>query len=155
MPINTTFHLRKEIKMDMNKFFVGLASVLMTATAMADGLTVEPGKWEMTTTMKMNMMPEAKVNTSTECIKDSVLDPKEFDMDKDNPCIISDMSIKGNSANWKVSCPFEGGMSMDGQWNITSNGDSITGGGNMAAEVSGMKMDMKMSWEGHRVGACD
>jgi hypothetical protein len=44
---------------------------------------------------------------------------------------------------------------MQGQWEFTSSGDSITGSGSMFAEIGAQKMDFNMNWEGKRIGDCE
>lgn len=43
-------------------------------SAWAEGIPVEPGLWEMTTTMNMPMMPQPRTTTTRECMTDSVID---------------------------------------------------------------------------------
>lgn len=135
-------------------FMTGLIVVLLTGSAFADGISVNPGLWEMKTVMTMSMMPQPHTNTVTECIKEDQLDPDDFNMDEDNPCQITNVSVDGNSASWSISCPAADGMAMDGQWQMTSSGDSITGGGSMAADFAGQKMNVTMKWDGKRIGDC-
>ena len=123
-------------------------------TANTEGVDIEPGQWEMTSTVTMSMLPQPQVNTAVECIKKDRLNPEDFDMDEENPCSISDVNIEGNTSRWSINCPFEGGAVMNGQWEVTSHGDSLTGKGSMATEIAGQKMGFNMSWEGKRIGEC-
>jgi hypothetical protein len=136
-------------------------SVLITFTMLfiagnvaAEGIPVKPGKWEMTSTMTMSMMPQPQTNTVTECIKDDHIDPDSFNMDEENPCSIGDVNVDGNTLSWSISCPNAAGQ-MDGQWEMTSNGDSLSGSGTMSAEFGGQKMGFDMTWDGKRVGDCE
>lgn len=140
--------------MNLRIALTGLATMLFAGTVFADGVSITPGQWEMTTTMEMSMLPQPQVHTSTECIEQSELSPDDFNMDEENPCDISDVAIDGNTASWSISCPVESGMVMEGQWEFTSKGDSITGSGSMSTDAGGMKMEFKMNWEGKRVGDC-
>jgi len=136
-------------------FLTGLASVMLAGFAHAAGVSIEPGQWEMTSTVTMTMMPQPQINTVNECIKDNEINPESFNMDQDNPCDITDMMVDGNTARWSINCATEGGQVMQGQWEFTSNGDSITGSGTMTTEFSGQKMGFDMTWEGKRVGDCE
>ena len=140
--------------MRFNIFLTGLASLMLTGTASAEGVSIDPGMWETTSTMTMTMMPEPRSNTVQECIENDELSPESFNMDKDNPCNITDVTIDGNTARWSISCSTGGGPVMEGQWEFTSNGDSISGNGSMDTEFSGQKMGFNMTWEGKRVGDC-
>jgi len=141
--------------MRIHIFLTGLAIFMFTGSASAEGVSIDPGMWEMTSTMTMTMMPEPRSTTVNECIEEDELSPESFNMDKDNPCNITDVTIEGNTARWSISCSTGGGPVMDGQWEFTSNGDSITGNGSMETEFSGQKMGFNMTWEGKRVGDCE
>ena len=67
---------------------------------------------------------------------------------------LMDRSVDGNTARWSIVCPTEGGPAMEGQWEFTSSGDSITGNGSMTASFNGQEMGFTMSWEGKRTGDC-
>ncbi|MGB5487107.1 MAG: DUF3617 family protein [Lysobacterales bacterium] len=141
--------------MRFHAILTGLATVILASTASADGVSINPGMWEMTSTMTMTMMPQPRTTTVKECIKDSEISPESFNMEEDNPCNITDMTVDGNTARWSINCPTEGGPVMEGHWEFTSNGDSINGNGTMSAEFSGQKMGFVMTWEGKRIGTCE
>lgn len=141
--------------MRIHIFLTGLASLVFAGTAGAEGVPIDPGMWEMTSTMTMTMMPEPRSNTVQECIENDELSPESFNMDEDNPCNITEVTIDGNTARWLINCTTAGGPVTEGQWEFTSNGDSISGNGAMAAEFSGQKMGFNMTWEGKRVGDCE
>ena len=134
--------------------FASLATFFLVGTSYAGGVPIDAGQWEMTTTMTMPMLTEPRTQTAMECIEEDVLDPETFNMDKDHPCAISDVKIEGNTAKWSINCPTEGGPVMEGQWQITSRGDSLTGMGKMSSDFNGQKMGFTMAWEGKRIGAC-
>ena len=131
-----------------------LVTMLFANVASAKGVSIDPGLWEMTATMTMSMMPQPQTTVEKECIQETELNPEDFDMDEENPCTISDVSIDGDTARWSINCPTENGMAMKGQWEFTSHGDSITGSGSMTANMAGQEMGFNMTWEGKRLGAC-
>jgi len=133
----------------------GLAAVLISGTGHAEGVPIQPGMWEMTSTMTMTMMKEPQTNTAKQCIEEDELNPENFNVDPDNPCKFSDIKIDGNTASWSINCPTQGGMTMDGTWQFTSHGDSITGSGSMSTEMSGQTFGFDMAWSGKRIGDCD
>lgn len=133
--------------------FLGAALLAVTA-AHADGLSIEPGMWEMTTSMQMPMLPEPRVTTVSECMEKSELSMDELGGEEMDPnCTFEMNQLDGNTMSWMVDCPVEGGTAH-GEWEATSHGDSITGGGLMTMSIQGQVMEMSMSWEGRRVGAC-
>ena len=141
--------------MRFNIFLTGLACLMLTGTASAEGVSIDPGMWEMTSTMTMTMMPEPRSTTVNECIEDDEISPESFNMGEENPCTISEMSVEGNTASWSISCPTGGGPVMEGQWEFTSSGDTISGNGSMSTELNGQTMGFNMTWEGKRVGDCE
>jgi hypothetical protein len=141
--------------MKLSVILSGLTAMFLTVTANAQGVSIDPGMWEMTSTMTMTMMPQPQTTTVKECVMESEYGPESFNMDEENPCNISDLLIDDNSARWSISCPSEGGPTMEGQWEITSEGDSISGNGTMTADYGGQKMGFNMTWEGKRIGDCE
>lgn len=141
--------------MKLTLIISSLTSIFFAITATAEGVSINPGQWEMTTTMTMTMMPQPQTTTTVQCLEDAELDPESFNMDKDNPCDISEVVFDGNNARWSINCPTDIGMAMQGQWEFTSSGDSITGSGSMSAEFGGQKMGFNMNWVGKRIGDCE
>ena len=131
-----------------------LPGILLATAVMAEGVAVDPGKWEMTMTMEMSMLPAPQTRTSTECIEQNELGPDDFNMDEDSPCDFNDVEIDGNTVSWAISCPGPAGE-MTGNWLFTSHGDSITGEGSMTADMAGQSMEFTMNWNGKRIGDCD
>jgi hypothetical protein len=141
--------------MRLNTLLITLAAMLFASTSNAAGVPIDPGMWEMTSTMTMSMMPEPKTTVASECIKEDILNPETFNMDEENPCSITDVKIDSNTANWSINCPTQGGPVMQGEWQVTSHGDSLTGKGQMTTELGGQKVGFDMSWKGKRVGDCE
>ena len=131
-----------------------LTVLFFAVTATAEGVSINPGQWEMTSTMTMTMMPHPQTTSVTECIEETELSPDSFNMDEDNPCEITEVTVDGNMARWSIECPTAGGPAMKGHWEFTSSGDSITGSGSMTASFNGQEMGFTMNWEGKRVGDC-
>ena len=140
--------------MKLRVILSSLVALFFAGNVTAEGLSIEPGQWEMTMTMTMSMMPQPQTTTVSECMTEDVLSPENFNMDKDNPCDITNVTFEGKTARWSINCPTEGGPPMKGQWEITSNGDSLTGNGSMSANFSGQEMSFTMNWDGKRVGDC-
>lgn len=140
--------------MNSRVILASLTAMVFSVSAVADGVTIDPGLWEMTSTMTMTMMPQPQTTTVEECIEESELSPEDFNMDEDNPCNITEVAIDGDTASWAINCPTEGGV-MEGKWKFTSAGDSISGSGTMSMDYAGQKMGFEMSWAGKRIGDCE
>jgi len=55
---------------------------------------------------------------------------------------------------WEVDCPVEGGTSH-GEWQATSEGNTVTGNGLITIAFQGQTMEMTMNWTGKRTGPCE
>ena len=122
--------------------------------AWADGIPVEPGLWEMSSTVNMPMMAQPRVTTTTECMKESEISMDDMGGEDIDPnCQFEMAQVDGNTMKWSVDCPVEGGTSH-GEWEATSSGDSVTGEGLVTISFQGQAMEMTMSWEGKRIGDC-
>ena len=130
---------------------------LTTFNVVADGISIEPGKWEMNTVITMPMLPQPKVTTVTECIEEDEITPESMTEDMNNPdaeCKLEVAVVEDNTMEWSIDCSEEMGSSR-GEWKATSYGDSMKGGGTITMQVQGQEVVMTMDWEGKRIGQCD
>jgi hypothetical protein len=135
--------------------YILLVTTLFTApVALADGIPVEPGLWEMTSTMTMPMLQEPRVTAVTECMQKSEISMDDMGGDGMDPNCSFDMNqVDGNTMKWSFDCPVEGGTSH-GEWEAVSEGDSVSGKGLITMSFQGQTMEMTMSWAGRRIGDC-
>jgi len=131
-----------------------LATLLAAPAAMAEGIPVEPGLWEITSTMKMPMLPEPRVTTVTECMEKSEISMDDMGGEGMDPNCSFDVSeIDGKRMKWWFDCPVEGGTSH-GEWEAVSEGDTVSGNGVITMSFQDQTMEMTMEWAGKRVGDC-
>jgi hypothetical protein len=131
-----------------------LASLAFATSAFADGIPVEPGLWEMTSTMNMPMLPEPRVTTVTECMTRSEISPDEMGTEGMDPnCTFETTQVDANTLRWSFDCPVEGGTSH-GEWEAVSGGDTVKGSGEITMSFQGQNMTMTMEWAGRRIGDC-
>jgi hypothetical protein len=128
--------------------------VLLPIKALADGITIEPGQWEMTTTMTMPMLTEPKVSTVMECMDESEVSPEKMTDEMDSGCTFDARVVEGNTMKWSMDCVADNGSSR-GEWEATSHGDTLTGSGTITITMQGQSMDILMEWDGKRVGDCE
>ena len=79
----------------------------------ADGIAVEPGLWEMTSTVSMPMLPQPQTHSMTECIEKNEISPDDVgteDMDPD--CTFETARVDGATMAWSFDCPVEGGGTL-------------------------------------------
>ena len=140
------------------KIRMTLLAVLAIASSpvLAEGIPVEPGKWEITTTMTMPMLPAPQTMTVEECFEDEIMDMDDMATDELDPNCSYDLGqVDGTTMQWSIDCPVDGGGTMHAEWVATSGGDTVDGEGNMTMSIQGQTMDMQMTWTGKRVGSCD
>jgi len=135
--------------------YLALLFSLVSTSIFAQGVPIEPGMWEMTSTMNMPMLPQPRVTTEMECIEESELSPEKMtEEDMDTSCTFDTRVVDGNTMKWSMDCNVEGGTTH-GEWEVTSHGDTLTGEGTIAVDMQGHSMVMNMKWDGKRVGDCD
>lgn len=141
-------------KVNVHAILTTGALVFVSVSALAEGIPVEPGLWKMTSTVNMPMLPQPRVTTVTECMDKSEITMDEVGGEGMDPNCTFDMAqVDGNTMQWSVDCPVEGGTSH-GEWQATSGGDTVTGEGSLTMSFQGQTMEMTMTWEGQRIGAC-
>ncbi len=135
--------------------FLGIAAGLLlgAGTAHAEGMRIEPGKWEFKTVMTMSMRPEPTVHNETRCMTEKEMDPQTFWKDAEG-CSLSDASSDRSSMRWKLICPSPAGT-MRGEAVVHSTGDTLNGTMKAEMSVNGQSMRMTHEWKGRRVGDCD
>lgn len=140
----------------MKKMFM-LAGLLAMSTqlVLAEGISVEPGMWEMTTTLNLPMMPAPQTTTMNECIKDGEFGIEDMSTeDLDPNCNLSVEQVDDATLKWTLGCPVEGGGTTHAEWRITSKGKTVEGEGKINMSVMGQEMEMSSTFSGKRTGDC-
>ena len=138
------------------KYILATCALALVAAspAQADGIPVEPGLWSVTTTVNMPMLPSPQTMTLEECFTEDMIDMDDMATeDMDPNCTFGSVRVDGNTMEWTIDCPVEGGT-MQAAWSATSSGDSVEGKGDMTMNMAGQTMNMTMTWTGKRIGAC-
>ena len=133
---------------------IHLAFIFSVSPAFADSIPIEPGLWEMKSTMVMPMLPEPRVTTVTECMESSELSMDELNGEQMDPnCSFDTTQVNATTMRWTFDCPLDDGTSH-GEWEAVSNGGFVGGNGVMTLSFQGQEMEMTMEWDGRRVGDC-
>ena len=82
-------------------FLLGLLSV---SFAHADGVSLEPGLWEMRFSMTMPMLSDPQERTFTDCVEETTFDPEDFQMDEGSGCSTSSPEVDGGTISWSMEC---------------------------------------------------
>lgn len=127
--------------------FVGV--IVLIAGAAWAGPKMNPGQWEITTKTEMAGMPSQSL-THTQCITSEDLVPMSGDANQQ--CQVKNMSTKGNTVSWEITCGGQGGQ-MDGTGEVTYAGDTLQGKMEMTIQGADMKVTNHIS--GKRIGPCE
>jgi hypothetical protein len=132
-----------------------LAAVLVLVApflAHADGMRIEPGQWEFTTTSSgaMGGAPANKVHT--QCIREDSMTPQRFTQEMKG-CRIDEPKFDASSMSWKMSCPSSAGA-MTGSGSFRSTGSGISGTIDVTMRMGDQEFPMTNRWTGRRLGAC-
>ena len=129
---------------------------LASQSVMAAGIAVEPGMWEMTTTLNMPMMPAPQTTTVSECIEEAEFNLDDMSTEELDPnCSMTSEQVDDSTAKWAMDCPVEGGGTSHMEWRITSGGTTIEGDGTLSVSVMGQEMEMTTTFTGKHTGACN
>lgn len=136
-----------------NALAAGIAVLSLSLPALAEGMKVEPGKWEFTSSSKTPMGASPMPKATTECITESEMDPDEFLKDADG-CSVVEKDVSSDKMSYVMSCAGPTGP-MVGRAVFTSTGSTVKGGMKMEIDFNGQPMTFETKWEGERVGDCD
>ena len=134
-------------------FLLMTFSLTLSMAHAGDSISIEPGMWEVTTTMKSPMSNQPQVQTTQECMEDSEIGADILTPNDDDNCSTSDVSANGGTLTWSMQCSMQGNE-MTGGGSFTSNGDSGHGSMPMDMQVEGQSFKMELSWKGKRIGSC-
>jgi hypothetical protein len=139
-----------------------LIGLILTVTtlAVAGGPKLNPGKWEITTTVEMAGMPmKMPPIKTTQCMTKDDMILKNLPQpgpgmqgEKNNPCKVTNTEIKGDTVIWDLVCEGQQGMVSHGE--ITYHGDTMEGFVKMTGQ-QGQKPPMTLKLKGKRIGPCD
>lgn len=144
--------------MNMKRIF-GIA-VMGFTVAYATPAQMNPGLWEVTTTVEMSgmqgmqgMPAGGQTYKNTMCMRASDMEMGKKGIDKDMPktCKITNMKSSGSNLSYNMSC--SGEQPMKGKVTINFKPNSYTG--TMIMDVGGENaMKMTTKYSGKRIGAC-
>jgi len=123
----------------------------LTQQSYAEGLTIKPGLWEITTTTTSSM-GQPMNRTDQECIDKDQLDPKDMMQDMPEDCSL-DSNVSGDTLTYELTCNMHG-MVMQGMGKMISKGDSMTGSIKVNSNMNGMVIEMSSEAKGKRIGEC-
>ena len=145
--------------MTISKSLVAPALVLVLGAASTRAvdpvLQYHPGKWETTTTMRMPMLAEPQVRTSTECLREGDYSAERLMRDQQG-CTIEEPVVTSTSIRWSATCPSPNGSATGrGEYTVTDDGERGHGRVTIDMAMGDQKMTMTMEIASKRVGDCN
>jgi hypothetical protein len=131
---------------------LALALLAAPVAAFADGLQVEPGLWEFSSSLPDQLGGEAAGGVYRTCIRDRSVTPERV-MAERKECRITNAVFTGPSARWRMRCETPAGP-MNGSGAVRSTGSAVAGSLEMTMAVGGFEVPVSGGFRGRRVGAC-
>ena len=128
---------------------VAVVLVILAWAGPVSAQAMQPGLWEMTARMEMSGMAMPPVTTQ-QCIRDASLESAVPQMPN---CAVTNRSASGNTVRWSVRCQ-DGGMSMNGNGEMTIRGSTSEGTLQMTIDEGGARRQMTHRYSGRRIGNC-
>lgn len=130
------------------------AALLVTfcgAAVAAQGM--EPGEWQISTTMSTPMMQGAQTMTSTQCITpEQARDPgSAMGGDRQGDCKMVSSEHSGDAYTWEMRCEQSG---MSGKGSMRFGPGTMESEMRMSGTMGGAKMEMLSKMSGKRLGPC-
>jgi len=122
------------------------------------GLDLTPGKYEITTTTKMEIpnmpsgVPEMPPQTMTQCLTKQ--DPVPSSSADAQGCKVTDMKTEGNTLTYTMTCEQQG-QTIKSSGKMTYKGDTFNGTTKTNMESNNGKMTITTLTNGKRIGKCD
>lgn len=145
--------MRTRAKVVAGTMATALVVAAMAASAAAsEGVQVEPGLWEFTSSLSDPLGGGAVPQTHRTCVREGNITP-EVVMKRVRECRIYQASVQGTVARWKMKCSTPAGP-MTGSGSLRSAGSAVSGSLEMTFTVGSVQIPTTSSFKGRRVGRC-
>jgi hypothetical protein len=115
---------------------------------------MEPGEWELTTTVSSPMMPQPQTMTVKHCIKaEDLADPSRWmgGTPPGSDCKLTPGERDARGATWQMACPSQG---LEGKGRARFAAGMMDSEMQMSGVVDGKKFEMQTRTRGRRLGPC-
>jgi hypothetical protein len=132
--------------------FALLAAASSIAAAQPQGM--EPGEWELTTTITSPMMPQPQTATVRHCIKaEDLADPSRWmgGRPPGSDCTLTPGERNAQGASWEMACPSSG---MKGKGRARFAAGMMDSEMQMSGMQDGKKYELQTRTRGRRLGPC-
>jgi len=128
--------------------------LLATAGSGAAAQGMEPGEWELTTTIASPMMPQPQTMTVKRCIKaEDLAEPSRWMGGKPpgSDCTLTPQARDARGASWVMACPSSG---MKGKGRARFTAGMMDSEMQMSGMQEGKKFELSTRTRGRRLGPC-
>lgn len=137
-----------------------LALAGLAASAVAEQPNINPGMWETTSTVTLNIpnMPAGamppQTQSSSDCVTPSDIEEGSAFMEDSEECEVTHKDIRSDGMEYAMTCTNPDGSRMTMTANMSFDGESMSGtvDGQMESQMGTMTMDIEIS--GRRTGDC-
>ncbi|MDT8437645.1 MAG: DUF3617 family protein [Wenzhouxiangellaceae bacterium] len=135
---------------------VVIASLALSASALAEDPNINPGLWETTSTVTIQseQFPiPPRTDTTTECVTAEKIAEGQAFLEDNEDCEFTRKDMRADGMDYTMTCSGQGGdVTMNASMKF--GGDSMSGtiDGDMQSPMGAMKMMVEMN--GRRTGDC-
>jgi len=115
---------------------------------------MQPGEWELTTTVSSPMMPKPQTMTVKHCIKaEDLADPSRWmgGTPPGSDCKLTPGERDARGATWQMACPSQG---LEGKGRARFNAGMLDSEMQMSGMQDGKKFELSTRTRGRRLGPC-
>jgi len=137
--------------MNRSILFALLAASSFAASAQQG---MQPGEWELTTTITSPMMPQPQTATVKHCIQqEDVADPSRWMGGKPpgSDCSLTPLERDASGATWEMACPSSG---FKGRGRARFAAGMLDSEMQMSGMQEGKKFELQTRTRGRRLGPC-
>jgi len=115
---------------------------------------MEPGEWELTTTISSPMMPQPQTATVRHCINaEDIAEPSRWmgGQPPGSDCKLTPLERDAKGASWEMACPASG---FQGRGRARFTAGMMDSEMQMSGMQDGKKFEMQTKTRGRRLGPC-
>jgi hypothetical protein len=134
--------------------FIAFALLVASSFTASAQQGMQPGEWELTTTITSPMMPQPQTATVKHCIqKEDVADPSRWMGGKPpgSDCSLTPLERDASGATWEMACPSSG---FKGRGRARFAAGMLDSEMQMSGMQEGKKFELQTRTRGRRLGPC-
>jgi len=135
----------------MKKILLSIATLLFPLAAAAQAM--QPGEWELSSTLSSPMLPKPQSATVTRCVnKEDAADPARLTSGPSTQgCTVTPGAQSAGSFKWAIACPAQG---VSGTGAVRYSAKTMDAEIRMTVDQQGKKADMLTKVTGRYLGPC-